>query len=146
MSLTGDPTCDQVIELAAKDETLSDDVFLIVRRALAGLDPITGEPITPSLPARMTGRAWQRTPFHKVEVGREAGWFWRCPRRSCPVWGGPFDYEHEAYADGDERHGHAHRRGLPDRKQCACTGRVACQWRTVDDKQVSVCVRCGGDR
>lgn len=145
MSLTGNEVCDQVAELAAKDETLSDDAFVMVRRALAGLDPITGKKPT-MLPARMVDRAWKRSPFYAVEVGRAGSWYWRCPRRSCPVWGGPFDHEVQAYRDGNEQHRHAHRRGAAERKRCACTGRVACQWQKVGDRQVSVCVRCGGDR
>jgi hypothetical protein len=78
-----------------------------VRRALAGLDPFTGERPAPALPARMTGRGWRLDPVHRVEVGRAAGWYWRCPRRSCAGWGGPFDYEYQAHGDGAchaERH------------------------------------------
>jgi hypothetical protein len=30
--------------------------------------------------------------------------------------------------------------------RCRCAGRVACQWVARGAQQVSVCVRCGGDR
>lgn len=110
-SLTGDPTCDEVAELAARDETLPDGAFIMVRRALAGLDPFTGERPAPVLPARMGMRGWRRTAFSRVEVGQANGWYWRCPRRSCASWGGPFSYEHEAQADGRARHHEAHQKG-----------------------------------
>lgn len=35
--------------------------------------------------------------------------------------------------------------GAP-RERCECSGVVACQWEKVHGEQVSVCVRCGGDR
>lgn len=110
-TLTGDPTCDQAIELAARDATLPDEAFVMVRRALAGLDPLTGERPVPALPARMSMRGWRRMALSRVEVGQAAGWYWRCPRRSCDAWGGPFNYEHEACNDGRDRHHDAHSKG-----------------------------------
>lgn len=107
-SVTGDATCDVVLEMAAGDESVPDGAFVMLRRALAGLDPLTGEKPEPALPARMSGRGWRRRMLSRVEVGERIGWYWRCPRRSCPAWGGPFRYEHEAFADGDARHRDAH--------------------------------------
>jgi hypothetical protein len=107
-SLTGDATCDEVVQSAARDTSLSDEVFLVLRRALAGLDPLTGEKPTPVLPRRMSARGWRRRTLSRVEVGQEAGWYWRCPRRSCPTWSGPFRHEHLAFVDGDQQHRDAH--------------------------------------
>jgi hypothetical protein len=110
-SLTGDTACDEATEMAACDEALPDGAFLLVRRALAGLDPLTGQRPVSALPARMSMRGWRRTALSRVEVGQAAGWYWRCPRRSCDTWGGPFNYEHEAYNDGRDRHHDAHPKG-----------------------------------
>lgn len=107
-SLTGDAICDEVVELAARDVALSNGVFLVLRRTLAGLDPLTGEKPAPALPRWMGARGWRRRTLSQVEVGQEAGWYWRCPRRSCPAWGGPFRHEHLAFADGDQRHRDVH--------------------------------------
>lgn len=108
-SITGDATCDELVASAACEETMSDKVFTLILRALAGLDPLTGEPPVPSLPKRMTYRGWRRQVMSRVEVGQDIGWYWRCPRRSCPAWGGPFRHEHEAYTDGEREHHYAHK-------------------------------------
>jgi hypothetical protein len=103
-----DPT-EQVLTAAANDDDLSDGAFILIRRALAGLDPITGEKPVPALPKRMSQRGWRRGVMDRVEVGQGIGWYWRCPRRkSCGAWGGPFAYEHEAVADGRAAHHDAH--------------------------------------
>lgn len=104
-----DATAEQVLADAA-NSGLPDDAFVMIRRALAGLDPITGEKPVPALPKRMTNRAWRKNPFYRMEVGQEIGWYWRCPRKSCGAWGGPYDWEIQAYQAGQAAHGDAHPR------------------------------------
>lgn len=105
-----DPTTEQVLSMAANDQTVSDGVFILLSRALAGRDPLTGKHLEPALPARMTGRGWHRGVMDRVEVDAHCGWYWRCPCRSCPAWGGPFRHEGEAFADGRAQHHGAHRK------------------------------------
>lgn len=105
-----EPT-EEVLTLAAKDGSLPDNSFIMISRALAGLDPLTGKVPVPALPKRMTGRGWRLNPFQGVWTAEHIGWYWRCPRRkSCGAWGGPFHCEAEAWADGRAQHHNAHRK------------------------------------
>lgn len=106
MSAAQDAACEQVLGMAARDESLPDDAFILISRAIAGLDPSTGEPPMPALPKRMVMRGWRRDFTSPVETG-SAGtlrWYWRCPRKSCDAWGGPFRTEQGAVDDGRETH------------------------------------------
>ena len=104
MSNDRDATCEQVLGMAARDESLSDDVFVVISRAIAGLDPFTGEPQVPVLPKRMHMRGWRKDFTSPVETGSDGRWYWRCPRKSCDAWAGPFCTEHEAIVDGRANH------------------------------------------
>lgn len=104
-----DPACEQVLGMAARDESLPDDAFILVARAIAGLDPLTGEPKPRRLPKRMHMRRWFKNVASLVEVGRADGWYWRCPRKSCDAWDGPFDTEQSAVDDGRVNHALADR-------------------------------------
>lgn len=102
---------DQILTAAARDESLPDDAFVMLRRAFAGVDVLTGDPVA-SLPKRMDQRGWQKRGTERVEVGRHAGWWWRCPRKTCTAWGGPFHSESEAYGAGRVAHHDAHGAGV----------------------------------
>jgi hypothetical protein len=104
VSADQDAACEQVLGMAARDESLPDDAFILISRALAGLDPITGEPRPKVLPKRMHMRRWFKSVASLVEVGQADGWYWRCPRKSCDAWGGPFRTEQGAVDDGRETH------------------------------------------
>lgn len=110
-----DATAERVLADAARDESLPDGAFVLVARALRGVDLETGEPLTPTLPARMESRGWRYSPCHGVETGQSGGsWYWRCRRKSCGDWGGPYRYEGTAGTAGREAHACAHARGKRD--------------------------------
>lgn len=105
-----DPTIGQLLSAAARDESLPDDSFVMIRRAFAGVDVLTGEPVK-ELPKRMDRRGWRKRATERVEVGRADGWYWRCPRKTCSAWGGPFHSENEAHGAGRAAHHDAHTAG-----------------------------------
>ena len=101
-------TADMVLEVAAISPDMNDETFVVVSRALRGVDPLTGDAL--SLPERMVSRGWRKSPASPVETGRNGGWWWRCPRKSCTAWDGPFRSETAAREAGREAHGLAHER------------------------------------
>jgi hypothetical protein len=102
---------DRVADMAASDAALCDGAALCVARALAGLDPATGDPLPVALPRRMTRRGWRPyvtlPPY--IQVGSYAGWWTRCTRKNCEWWAGPF--LHEEMACEHARVTHRHRSG-----------------------------------